>query len=225
MTLISSAMDKFIQFSLRALFALFFPLFGFISSWWISFLLGMEEKEVMISALTGLAAGILIILILVFLHRTAIYNLSNSILIFIYLFYNIVLFGFFMGVPIFHPILGISAGIYWVKKLQFQSIRANCSNGIRKISLFTAIVTGCICLLSAFIALMSKSTASDLKGMFQLSFEITRVHVNNIYCCRGMLIDFCSISPHFLYHEKDAEITIIKRCSCKSRTNSYLYKK
>jgi hypothetical protein len=166
--------DRIDRFVFNSLFGLVLPILCFWLFWWCSLLFASEEKIIMIFALTGLGTGIIISLLVKILFKPDIYGLSKQILILIYLFYNAGMFGFLMGVPVFHPILGIIAGYYWSKRLMVQNGKSNYKAEIRRISFFTAIVTGFVCNSSAFIALMSKSTPSDLKHMLNLSFEISR---------------------------------------------------
>lgn len=79
-----------------------------------------------------------------------------------------------MGVPVFHPGLGIIAGYYWIKRLIYQNDTIHYQSEINRISRFTAIVIGIVCLFSGIIALLSKSTPDDLKGMFHLQFDISQ---------------------------------------------------
>jgi len=127
-----------------------------------------------IAAFLGLGIGIVISLHLKMTLKTDIYSLSTPILIMIYLFYNFGMFGFFMGVPVFHLFLGIVAGFYWTQRLIYQNSTIDYKSEISRISIFTSIIVGFVCLFSAIFALLSKSTPYDLKHMFHLSFDISQ---------------------------------------------------
>jgi cellulose synthase/poly-beta-1,6-N-acetylglucosamine synthase-like glycosyltransferase len=92
----------------------------------------------------------------------------------VYLFYNGVLFAMFMGIPFFHLFLGIIAGYYWAKYLINHKKITDYKREIRRISLLTSIVIGIVCMFSALVALINKSTIGDLKLMFNLPFDISR---------------------------------------------------
>jgi hypothetical protein len=163
--------DRFI-FSI--LFGITIPLISFILSWWTAFVFTGDLKIIKISALSGLAAGIIISFFYKIINKPDIYGLSVPVLILVYLFYNAVLFAMFMGVPFFHLLLGIAAGYYWSKYIRYHKEITNYRAEIQRISIFTSLITGVVCLFSASIALLNKSTTSDLKGMFRLPFEISQ---------------------------------------------------
>lgn len=91
----------------------------------------------------------------------------------VYLFYNILLFGMFMGIPFFHMFLGIIAGYYQAKSMIYHNKTKDYRKEIRRISLFATVILGIVCLFSATIALMNESTTSELQSMFRLPFELT----------------------------------------------------
>ena len=103
------------KYFLSFIYAPIIPIILFLSGWWVS-LPFYRDNRITIFALTGLAAGILIDI----LFRRKLINegyrrsvLLNSV---IFLFYSVMGFGFFMGVPVFHPALGIIAGLYIARK-------------------------------------------------------------------------------------------------------------
>jgi hypothetical protein len=180
--------ERIDRFIFNSLFGLVIPIFCFLLFWWGSLLFASEEKIIMISALTGLGIGIMVSLLVKILFKPDIYGLSKQVLILIYLFYNAGMFGFFMGVPVFHPVLGIIAGYYWSKRLKFQDRNLNSKAEIERISIFTAMVMGVVCICSAFFALISKSTPYDLKHMLNLHFDITRPMLLSLIISGGLTL-------------------------------------
>jgi len=86
-------------------------MFCFVTAWFVSAVL-LDEKVVPTVALSGLGVGMVIDI--AFLKRwiKKAYQLSNKVLIAIYIFYSIGVLGFCMGVPILNFGLRILAGIY-----------------------------------------------------------------------------------------------------------------
>jgi hypothetical protein len=166
-------MIRFERLIFNLLFGLVIPVACLLISWWTTFIFTQNEKTIIIVSLSGLCLGLLIDFIIILFLKPDIFKLSKPVLIIIYLFYNTWLFGFFMGVPVFHLALGVIAGFYWVKRLIYQNEIKDYKREIQRTSLFTSIVIGVVCLFSAVIALLSKSTPSDLQGMFHLSFKIS----------------------------------------------------
>ena len=164
------------------------PALCFLGCWGISFLFTRDEKIIIIVSLSGLCLGILIDFLIYYFFKPDIFNLSKPILIIIYLFYNTWLFGFFMGVPVFHLALGIIAGYYWMKSLIYKNETKDYKSEIKRTCRFTSIVIGVVCMFSAAIALMSSSTPADLKGMLRLPFEISQTLLLCIIIVGGLIL-------------------------------------
>ena len=147
------------------------PILFFLTFWWIS-LSYVQDGYTFLIGLTGICIGILIDIFFVKKYISKGYDLNNISLILIYLFYSICIFGFFMGVPVFNIFLGIPAGIYISRKIYYKNIKEK-EKTIFTTCIFTSIAMLFICISSAYIALLSTSTISDLTGMFNLQFTLT----------------------------------------------------
>ena len=165
---------RFDKLLFSVLFGIVMPILCFIIFWWGTFIFTDNHKVIIIAALSGLGIGILISLLMKLIRKPDIYSVSIPELILVYLFYNGVLFTMFMGIPVFHLVLGVIAGYYWAKYMIHHKEITDHEGEIRRISTFTAIVIGIVCLFSAAVALISKSTSEDLKNMFNLPFDISR---------------------------------------------------
>jgi hypothetical protein len=185
-----SKIFQFDQVLFNTLFGSVLPILFFLIFWWSSLLFTDEERTIMISAITGFALGTVISVTLKLVWRFDIYKLSIPILLLIYSFYNFGLFGFFMGVPVFHPGLGVIAGFYWIKRLNYQNGTTDYKSEIDRISRFTSFVIGFICLFSATFALSSKSTASELKHMLHLPFDISQPILITFIIAGGLFLVF-----------------------------------
>jgi hypothetical protein len=145
----------------------------FVPTWWLSFLF-LPEKAVPITALSGLILGALLDVIFIKRWIKRAYTLNPAVLIFLYLLFSLFVFAMFMGVPIFHPLLGIVAGVYMGRKLRY--LRAD-SEQVRYVIKYTALFTACImcliCVFSATVSLLHPDTPSELKGMLNLTFPVT----------------------------------------------------
>ena len=165
---------RFDKLLFSVLFGIVMPILCFIIFWWGTFIFTDNHKVIIIVTLSGLGIGILISLLMKLIRKPDIYLVSIPELILVYLFYNGVLFTMFMGIPVFHLVLGVIAGYYWAKYMIHHKEITDHEGEIRRISTFTAIVIGIVCLFSAAVALISKSTSEDLKNMFNLPFDISR---------------------------------------------------
>jgi len=101
-------------------------------------------------------------------------------LIIIYLFASFVIFTVFMGIPIFNVLIGILGCYYLVK----QNTNKKVLNYYR---IFSFAVLLLVFVGSAVIALTDKYTASNLEGMFNLSFNITAIHIWMIILIGGSI--------------------------------------
>ncbi|MCE5225686.1 MAG: hypothetical protein LLG05_07465 [Porphyromonadaceae bacterium] len=150
------------------------PISWFLGLWWTCYFFTNNEKIISTMMLVGIITGIAIVVVLHIKYKVNPYKIPKWRMILIFLFYSICLFGFFMGVPLFHLFLGLLAGCYWSRRMIFENKRPETYKiEIKKVSLFTATMMGIICVLSASIALSDKFTAGNLQGMLSLSFHIT----------------------------------------------------
>jgi hypothetical protein len=164
------------------------PVAGFLVAWWFSFEV-LPEKMIPFGTLLGLALGILAD---VFILKNLIARARQLKLIFwaaVFLFYTIGIFGMFMGVPVFNALLAIPAGFVIAIRLDEQKIApAGVGAATRQTAWFTTAVLFFICVASAFIALVSSSTASDLKGMLGLGFEVTQGMIVGLILVGGLAL-------------------------------------
>lgn len=181
-------MEKTDRLLFNFLFGLVLPLLGFEVAIWVTFVTSSADKTIITAALSGFTLGLVISLLIMFLLKPDIFKIPVPVLIFVYLFYNIFIFGFFMGVPVFNLVAGALAGYYWVKRILNRNELDNSGRDVRRLSIFTSSITALVCLSSALIALLSKSTPEDLKGMFHLQFDITRSLLITIIIIGGIML-------------------------------------
>lgn len=181
-------MIRFERLIFKLLFGMVIPALCFLGCWGISFLSTGNERIIIIASLSGLCLGLLIDFLIILFFKPDIFKLSKPVVIIIYLFYNVWLFGFFMGVPVFHLALGIIAGYYWMKRLIYQNEIRDYKKEIQRTSIFTSVIIGVVCLFSATIAMISPSTPSDLKGMLRLPFEISQTILLCIIIAGGLFL-------------------------------------
>ena len=164
---------KMERFTLGLILAPLAPLALFMGFWWLSNTL-LPEKWIPYGTLFGLFLGILADAFILKKLIARAYRLGTVFWLAVLLFYSIGTFGFFMGVPIFNAALAIPVGFVVGGKLAGEKV-----DGVRlrRASLQTCILTTVlmvlVCAASAFFALLSPSTPSDLRGMLRLGFEVT----------------------------------------------------
>jgi hypothetical protein len=162
------------------------PIAGLIGFWFLAYDF-LPEKWIPICTICGLALGILVdVIVLKKLIQHA-YRLGYVFWLAVLVFYSVGAFGFFMGVPVLNAALAIPTGFVVGGKL--VRVKADGSQ-VRRTSLQTCVLTtmlmALVCAASAFFALMSPSTPSDLRGMLGLGFEVTPVMIWGLILVGGL---------------------------------------
>lgn len=163
-----------------------FPLmFGLLSiiMW---FYLDKSESKVFIYLTTGILLGLIIDFKFLqnwIKHR---FDLPLWFISGIYIFYNICMYGFFMGFPVFNILLGLIAGYYFGNRIISNKIQSQMrSKQINQVSLFTGLIMTLICVSSGIIGLTDKTTGENIQGMLGLDFEITKTMILTIIFVGG----------------------------------------
>ena len=165
------------------------PTILFLAGWWSS--IGLKDNQEIFSiALAGIGLGILIDVLLLKPWLRSLETLSNGILISVYVFYSIMVLGFFMGVPLFNVGLGILAGRFIARVGLYKGLsKVQMDKLIHSTARITTIILFGICLISAWIALKDPmDTAINLQGMFQLGFTVTESMVLGSVVFGGILL-------------------------------------
>lgn len=148
-----------------------------------------QETHALIYALTGLLCGLLIDLMFLKRWINKRYVLPIWFVIGIYILYNIGLFGFFMGFPVFNVLLGLLAGYYFGNRICSNKIQQDKhSKLINQVSLFTGLIMIFICISSGFIALVGSGVGYDIQGMLGLGFEVTKPMIWSITLIGGFVL-------------------------------------
>ncbi len=125
-------------------------------------------------AISGLALGILADIFILKKLIARAYQLGTVFWLAVLLFYSVGIFGFFMGVPVFNAALAIPAGFVVGGKLAHETVdRVRLRRASLRTCILTTALMALVCAASAFFALISPSTPSDLRGMLGLGFEVT----------------------------------------------------
>lgn len=94
-----------------------FPLMISLLSISLWFYFDKSENRAILYLISGLLSGLLIDLRFLKRWIIHIYELPIFFVAGIYIFYNILIFGFFMGFPVFNTFLGLLAGYYYGKRI------------------------------------------------------------------------------------------------------------
>lgn len=152
-------------------------IFFFLLGWWGSLAITTEEN-VKFFAMGGLMVGALVDIL--FLRRWVrkAYSLPLVPFVLVYLFYNVCLLGFFMGVPVVNLLMGLIGGYYVGLCLRYAKMdKAAVARSAHRTALFTAGVMALVCLASWLIASRDPSLAANIQGMFNLGPDFSRQRI------------------------------------------------
>ena len=187
-------MEKFERIFLGLIIGAVLPILLGLISFMVWFFTGQNPDTPLIYLVSGVLAGL--ILDLIFLKRWIDnrYAMPLWVVISIYVFYNIVLFGMFMGLPVLNVLLGLPAGFYMGNRVVFNSVPVNQYQAITKhVSLFTGFMMLLICTASAIIGLREEGIGQTIQSMLGVSFEITKPMVWGIVLLGGTLLVLCKV--------------------------------
>jgi hypothetical protein len=153
--------------------------------WWLS---GgsFPEERIGFSALSGLLGGGLFDCFCLRRCVAGVYRLHPWLLVALYLGCAIIGLAIFMGVPIFHPMLGGLAGIYMGRRLAHSNIGPEQARiATQRTVQFITVVMLAVCVLSGAIALLNPSTPEELQRLLHPPFTISWVMVTGLILCGG----------------------------------------
>ena len=161
------AINKLENIFLALVFGGIAPIFCFLAGWWGAYLLA-PESQIPIFMLAGLGLGIIIDLLFLGKWIKLAYRIHHIILIAIYLFYSVGIFGFFMGVPVFNMVMGPLAGFYTGRRLGQEKVNSEeKERAIHWIGLFTAFVLAVACLAALVLVATESTLAANINGMLK----------------------------------------------------------
>lgn len=164
------------------------PLAGLLTAWWAAYIF-LPEFWIPYVALSGLLLGVTAdwLLLKKLVERAS--RLKTVFWAAVFLFYSTGVFGMFMGVPIFNALLALPAGFVTASKLAEQKANpVSVRRASGRTAWFTSGILLLVCGASAFVALASSSTASDLQGMLGLGFEVTRGMITGLIVLGGLAL-------------------------------------
>ncbi len=171
------------RFALGLILAPLAPLAGLLSCWWAAYA-WLPESWIPFTAITGLLVGVVVDIFM--LKKLLERRLSLLLWVVVFLFYSVGVFGFSMGVPVLNTALAVPAGFVIGSRLAAEKAdRLRVRKTARRTAWFTTAVLALTCAASALIALVSSSTASDLRGMLGLGFEVTQAMIIGLILVGG----------------------------------------
>ena len=173
------------------------PPVGLMLLFWWGSIPFVEERLIPVMALFGLLAGLVLDCTLLRRFVFRLFALPVPALAAVGAGYSVLVYGFFMGFPVFNSLVGIAAGGIAARSCVLQDLTEEETNRrIRAVNLFFLALLFALCVCSAILALSEPTIGSQIKGMFALPFDVTRSMVWTLILLGGALLlvfqYFCS---------------------------------
>ncbi len=150
------------------------PISLFLFFWWGSLPLLKSDIWIIISSLCGLLIGLILDFTALRGFISSLFTLPLLALSAVLIFYSIVIFGFFMGLPVFNILVGIAGSYIVAKKSVLQKAdKHKAEKNVKLINIISATILFLICTAAATLALGEETICQQVKGMLNLSFKVT----------------------------------------------------
>jgi len=171
-----------------------FPLSLGLLSVTIWVLFDKSESRPFIYLVSGLLIGGLIDLKFLKSWINRRFNFSIWIIASIYLVYNVFVYGFFMGLPVFNAFLGLLAGYYFGNRICFNKVESEKHPKlINQVSMFAGLIMTFVCISSGFLAIYDNGASGMIQNVLGLSFEVTRPMLWGIVLIGGLTLILANI--------------------------------
>ena len=171
-----------------------FPILLGLSSVVIWFCFDRSENRPVIYLAAGLLLGLATDLLFLKGWIRNRFDLPVWFMAAIYIVDNILVYGFFMGFPVFNVFLGLFAGYYSGNRICFKKVEPEKhSKLINQVSLFAGLIMTLICISSGFLALVGYGAGGMIKELLGLGFEVTKPMVLGIVLIGGLTLIITNI--------------------------------
>ena len=171
-----------------------FPLSLGLLSVTIWVLFDKAENRPFIYLVSGLLIGGLIDLKFLKSWINRRFNFSIWIIASIYIVYNVFVYGFFMGLPVFNAFLGLLAGYYFGNRICFNKVESEKHPKlINQVSIFAGLIMTFVCISSGFLAIYDNGASGMIQNVLGLSFEVTRSMLWGIVLIGGLTLILANI--------------------------------
>jgi len=164
---------RIIEVLILGIFFGFLPVLFCVAAAGFTNVVFLEEKGIGYWALGGLCVGLIIDVMFVKSWVKRAYQMNSKILAGIYIFYAVVAIGMFMGIPIFHFVMCVTAGIYIARKMHFAEAEEQArKQAFKRMARFCAGVMVLICCLITLWAIAGQMIGYRVE-MPLVSFTLT----------------------------------------------------
>jgi hypothetical protein len=157
-------MERFVS---RLVLGSIAPVILFLAGWWGTLLVFGDSRLIPWMALAGLTSGLLLDATMLRGRLDSLHQLSTGAQVAVALFYALMIYGFFMGLPV--PLLIVGVGWGFAASRHRGTARER-SERIRVAATGSALLMLIACLATAWLAFHEPSIQSQVRGMLGLNF-------------------------------------------------------
>jgi hypothetical protein len=162
------------------------PVVLFLTGWWGTLALLGDSPAIAPAALGGLVLGLVLDLTLLRPRLDSLFDLGPVALCGLAAFYSIMIYGFFMGLPVFNVLVGVVGGYVAGRSAVRHGLAPE--RAVRAARITAAVSTSVLallCVATAWMALREPTIGSQLRGMLGLPFEVTMPMISATIFCGG----------------------------------------
>jgi hypothetical protein len=194
-------MSKTEKTIIAVVIAVLCPASLFFLFWWLSAglsssgILPVSEGWIAMAAISGLCLGAVLDILYLKRWMNSFYRIDTKFMLVAYLFWSAIAVAILMGLPFLNIALGTLAGLYMGRKQRYEeSVKDKFAKAARKVSSFTACVTGTEGLFIGILALREDIVAqvlSSVTGLHQsVSGGVIGIGLVMIMCLILMVVQY-----------------------------------
>jgi hypothetical protein len=150
------------------------PVIGLLTGWWGTLGVLGDHPAIGPVALGGLALGVTLDLTVLRTHLDSLFDLRPAALGALALFYSIMIYGFFMGLPVGNLLVGIVGGYVVGRKAALRGWSPERARPAARVTAAIATsILAVLCVATASMALNEPTIGLQVRGMLGLPFEVT----------------------------------------------------
>ena len=164
------------------------PVSLMLLGWWGSIPF-ITESSVMVIALSGFIIGIVLDFTVLRQLIFRLFYLPLPALFAVALFYSVMIYGFFMGFPLFNTLVGITCAYAAARGSVLQSTDGQAlQKRARTVQWFSFALLLSICICTAVLALREATITSQVQQMLSLPFKVTQGMIWTMILVGGILL-------------------------------------
>lgn len=182
-------MKHFDNYFFGALFGLAFPFIFSLLSVVVWFYFDKSEYHLGYYLAVGLLIGIIIDSYFLKGWIKNLYILPSSLILLFYVLYNIGVYGFFMGFPVFNSLLGLIAGYYYGKRICYENIVGTRLVKLkRQVLIISGLIMTLICVPTGLMAFEGDGVGGMIEHILGLTFHVTDLMIWGIIVFGGITL-------------------------------------